>query len=61
MLIGSHENFISVFKDNQLIWISKADAVPVALRVATLGGVRGLVVGMECVPFATYFYILTNL
>jgi hypothetical protein len=32
--MGTFENFLAVFKDTQLLWISKSDSVPVALRVA---------------------------
>ncbi len=34
LLVGTYENFLAVFKDTQLLWISKSDSVPVALRVA---------------------------
>jgi hypothetical protein len=37
LLIGSQENVMMVFKETQLLWTSRVDFVPVAIRVSSFG------------------------
>ena len=48
LLIGTHEEFLMLYRDTQLVWASKYhQTVPIALKVGSFAGVRGLIVGMN--------------
>mmetsp|Transcript_22638 Transcript_22638/g.70294 ORF Transcript_22638/g.70294 Transcript_22638/m.70294 type:complete len:843 (+) Transcript_22638:343-2871(+) len=41
-IVATHTGSLMLYKDTQLVWAAKCDCVPVAMAVATFGGLQGL-------------------
>ena len=46
LIIASHQNSCMVYRDMQLVWAARTQAVPVAVRVAAFAGIKGFLVTM---------------
>jgi Bardet-Biedl syndrome 9 protein len=44
LLVASHDRSLQVYRDSQLIWAARTNFVPVSIRVASIGGIRGFLI-----------------
>ena len=47
LIIGTHDAGVKIYKDNALIWSAGLAFIPVALSVATIADIPGMVVTMD--------------
>jgi hypothetical protein len=47
LLVSTHTRALLVYQGSALAWAARLDLQPVALRVAELGGVKGLIVALD--------------
>lgn len=60
LLLGHHNNSISVLKGSKVIWGARVDYLPIALRTGTFGGVSGLIAGLGIDGSVSVSFMGTN-
>lgn len=56
LIIGSFQNSLMIYSDTRLVWASRTQEAPVAVRVCTFGSLKGLLVTLtdECKIVVSY-------
>jgi len=47
LIVATHQHSLMIYKDMQLMWAARTTSVPVAVRVATFAGVKGMIVALS--------------
>ena len=47
LLVATHSKSLQVYRGQQLAWAAQLELVPVAVRVTSIGGVRGMIVALD--------------
>lgn len=47
LLIATHTKALQVYRGQQLAWAAQLELVPVAVRVTSIGGVKGMIVALD--------------
>jgi Bardet-Biedl syndrome 9 protein len=47
LLIATHTKALQVYRGQQLAWAAQLEQVPVAVRVTSIAGVRGMIVALD--------------
>lgn len=47
LLIATHTKALQVYRGQQLAWAAQLELVPVAVRVTSVGGVKGMIVALD--------------
>jgi len=47
LLVATHSKVLQVYRGQQLAWAAQLELLPVAARVTSMGGVRGMIVALD--------------
>jgi hypothetical protein len=47
LLIATHTKALQVYRGQQLAWAAQLELVPVAVRITSVGGVKGMIVALD--------------
>lgn len=47
MLVATHTKALHVYRGQQLAWAAQLELLPVAVRVTSIAGVRGMIVALD--------------